>query len=455
MGAGFSGLLLALHLLRLSQHACVFLIERAPSFGRGLAYGAADADHLLNVRASNMSAFVDEPNHFVEWLGRTAARGGYAFASRQAFGTYLQQLLREAVGGEAAAGRLMIVPDEVTGLRQGGRIVQLAVGRELAVDVTVLATGNLPPLAPPHLPKDLVASARYIADPWAEDAFAKVGRDEDVLVIGTGLTAIDIVARLKRRGHRGRIIALSRRGLRPRAHASGAPPRPVDLAIGGRPQLSRLLHHVRRRATEVEWRDAVDALRPVLQGLWRNASHDQRERFLRHLRPYWDVHRHRLAPNMAAEVEGWIADGSVRFMAARLVGGRADSERVALKVQPRGHADSELLSAHHIVNCTGPTGTVSMTNAPFLASLVDGGLARADACGLGLDVDAECRILGRNGRANDRLFAIGPLSRGAFWEIIAVPDIRVQALELATRLATNANGRSAERSPSGSATVAV
>ena len=151
IGGGFSGLLTAIHLLEGDDSVVVRLVERAPRFGRGLAYGAAQADHLLNVRAANMSAFPDRPGHFVEWLqAEGEAAGPDAFVSRSRYGDYLQGLLREEMV-EAAAGRLLLEADEAVSLAPdgGGWRVELALGRSFAADACVLALGLLPPALPP------------------------------------------------------------------------------------------------------------------------------------------------------------------------------------------------------------------------------------------------------------------------------------------------------------------
>ena len=297
VGSGFSGLLVALQLLRRTTTTRIFLIEKAAEFGRGLAYGSADPGHLLNVRASNMSAFPEEPGHFLEWLRLCAPPGTEqrGFASRQVFGAYLQALLRASVEKDGATGHLVIVPDEAVALvGTGTRLtLRLALGNCLEVDKVVLATGNLPPHEPPGLDEALVTSGVYIGDPWLPDAFATLRPNDDVLLIGTGLTAVDMIMRLTARGHQGRITALSRRGLKPHQHEDLGPP-PSPFEVPNRPSVSSLVRLVRARARREGWRTAVDGLRPSAQRLWREASAVERRRFLRHLRPWWDVHRHRL-----------------------------------------------------------------------------------------------------------------------------------------------------------------
>jgi uncharacterized NAD(P)/FAD-binding protein YdhS len=436
VGAGFSGLLVALQVLRQTDCARVFLIERASDFGRGLAYGASDAAHLLNVRASNMSAFPDEPDHFLRWLRLCAGDGTdqRGFASRQTFGAYLQSLLRASVEKEGGSGRLTIVPDEAVGLQPKDRGYRLALGLgyELTVDHVVLATGHLPPHDPSTLHPSLRGSGVYIGDPWRDDAFDTIRANDNVLLLGTGLTAIDMIMRLGTRGHRGCITALSRRGLRPRQHEDLGPP-PAPFAVPLRPSLTTLLRLVRERAAGEGWRSAVDGLRPSAQRLWRDASAEERRRFLRHLRPWWDVHRHRLAPAVAASIDAMCASSQVAFQRGWIdqIAPQGDGARVVWNTRGQTHS----LDVARVINCTGPAGDLTKTRSPLLSSLLRDGLARPDACRLGIDVDADCRVLKADGTPSVDLLAVGPLSRGAFWEIIAVPDIRVQAMLVGERLA--------------------
>lgn len=436
IGGGFSGLLLTLQVLRRTTAARVFLIERAAHFARGLAYGAADPGHLLNVRAANMSAYPDAPDHFVEWLRQTAptGTGRQAFVSRQVFGTYLQSLLRASVATDGAAGRLVLVPDEAVAVRETGEktIVRLGLGHTLHVDQVVLATGNLPPHDPLPLSADVKTSGLYVSDPWGSMALEGLRPFDDVLLLGTGLTAVDMIMRLKDKGHRGRITALSRRGLRPHRHIElGPPPPPFD--VPRHLTLTALVRLVRGRARREGWQAAVDGLRPSTQRLWRDASLEERQRFLRHLRPWWDVHRHRVAPPVAERLESLEASGDLEFAKGRLSALTPHRDQIDVAWASGGTTVRRRFAA--IINCTGPAGDLRRTSSALLADLFRQGLARADACRLGLDVDALCQVVDDHGRGNPRLFAVGPLSRGAFWEINAVPDIRVQAAELAQRLA--------------------
>jgi uncharacterized NAD(P)/FAD-binding protein YdhS len=423
VGGGFSGLMTALHLAR-SGSVRVTMIEKTDRFALGAAYSTANPEHLLNVRAANMSAWPDDPGHFARWLAARRPDAAPAFASRGEYGLYLQDLLAQAACGE---GRLSLVADAVVGLTRDGAGWRLkhASGASRRADAVVLAVGHPPPAAPPGVDATARADRRYHPDPWQFKVEADQDGDDPVLLIGSGLTMADVALSLTRAAPDRRIVALSRRGLSPLAHASISPIEPIAPPAGASPTV--LLRWLRNRADVHGWRETVDALRPWTQGVWRSWSHAQRASFLRHARPYWDVRRHRLAPEVAKRIEALTQSGQLTFLAGRIAGLTAAPDGLRLNWTPRGSTARQTLTVGQAVNCTGPAGALATDHDPLLCALRDAGLVRPDPQELGLDVDAAGRLIDAKGASNDRLFAVGPITRGAFWEIMAVPDIRLQA----------------------------
>jgi uncharacterized NAD(P)/FAD-binding protein YdhS len=430
VGAGFSGVMTALHLLRQPRAVKVILVERRSPIGLGAAYATDDPAHRLNVRAGNMSAWPDKPDDFVAWLrGRDLNLSPGGFATRGEYGRYLQSLLSSLAEGPEAAGRLLIIPDEITAIEPAGEgwILTCGVGRTIAADAVVLALGNPPPRAPAPVSPQLEASDAYVADPWRWDPGAQADGHGSILLLGSGLTMVDAALSLDRVAPGRPLIALSRRGLTPREH-QGAPPSPLPSPPPETLSPVQALAWLRATAERQGWRTAVDAARPVTQGLWRGWSLRQRAAFLRHARAFWDVHRHRLSPEVAERLARMRADGRLRVLAGKLE--RADvleGGRAGLVWRPRGKTDTWRLEADLVVNCTGPSADVERSTEPLIAALVARGLIRADPLRLGVDIDAEHRVRGAEGAPHATLFAVGPITRGALWEINAVPDIRVQA----------------------------
>ena len=427
VGAGFSGLLTALHLLSRSDGPNVRLIERRGAFARGAAYSTFDEDHLLNVRASNMSAFPDQPDHFVDWLARCGAPARRTlFVRRQQYGDYLQALIQQAVE-TSPAGRFLLEPDAAVDVAPEGDgwRVSLAMGRSITADVVVLAVGNLPPGDLPGFTAEALASPAYVADPWRLDP-GRVPQTGTALLIGSGLTMVDVALHLAKLSPELQILALSRRGLLPRRHL-GEGPAPLQRATPEGASPLALLQLLRRGAQDDDWRAVLDGLRPHVHAVWRGWSVAERRRFLRHARPWWDVHRHRLSPPVAQKLDHLLACGQLKSAAGRIHA--VDLVDGALQVvwSPRGAPERLRTGASLVINCAGPNGDPMKSADPLLSSLASRGLVRPDPCRLGLDVDADARLIGASGEPNPTLFAVGPITRGSLWEITSVPDIRVQA----------------------------
>jgi uncharacterized NAD(P)/FAD-binding protein YdhS len=442
IGGGFSGSLLAVHLLRRLPLGCrVHLIEQRQGFGRGLAYSTGNPSHLLNVRASRMSAFDDDPDHFLRWLAAQPGAHG-EFVPRGLYGGYIQSLLAEQLWAEGRNHGLYLNPDEAEALslEADGATIHMASGRPLHVDVAILAVGHFPP-EPPRGAEGLGGSRRYHCDPWDHKTLAAIPQKAPVLVIGTGLTMVDLVLSLLDSGHQGPVTALSRHGLLPHRHAATVPP--VPWPEPQRPlALSQMLRQT-RLAVEAcgDWHAVIDGMRPHLQAWWQALPLRDQKRFLRHLRPWWDIHRHRLAPAVAERLEAALAQGRLTVLAAHVAGVSPHPDGVEIAYRPRGSGDLRRLGVGHVINCSGPTSDYGRVSQPLLRQLFDQTMIRPDPMRLGLDVDDQLRLIDGAGLAHRRLYAVGPLTRGRFWEVTAVPEIRRQAQWLAEHLASQFNGQ--------------
>lgn len=428
VGAGFSGLLTAVQLLRQCARTRVTLIERRDAFGPGVAYDTGNPGHLLNVRLDNMSAFPDQPGHLADWLAEQPSwRAQDGFITRGMYGDYLRGLLDEALDG--APERLRLVQGEVRSLSRtndGWRIE--AGGESIEAEAVVLALGNLEPASPPGIDETVRVSAAYVENPWRIDAEA-AGDARDVLLIGSGLTMVDAALTLRRPGRR--FTALSRHGLLPRGHAT-VPPAPFEGSFSGGPD--EILIQVRRAAETYDWRAVFDRLRHSARPIWGGWTPDQRRRFLRHLRPLWDVHRHRLSPGTAREIGSMLAAGELTVLAGKLTGATIDGSVIETAWRPRHRKRPIRGRFDLVINCTGPLGSIDQSAEPVIRDLLAKGYGRPDPLGLGLEVDQTGRLISADGAPTLDLHAIGPLTRGAFWEMTAVPDLRGQARDLAAVL---------------------
>jgi uncharacterized NAD(P)/FAD-binding protein YdhS len=466
VGGGFSGAVTAMYLARNAAISlAIDIIEPRAMLGGGVAYSATDPAHRINVPASRMTVFADDPTHFDRWLRTGAALDGdppalwpdgSAYPQRGLFGRYIAELV--AAAGEARHGvTIHHHRDTVRDIAHGpaGFILGLRDGGTLRADLVVLAVSHPPPSVPAPLRGAKTEGAPVIDDPWRPGALDVIAPDASVLVVGTGLTMADMVSTLDRRGHRGQITAVSRRGLLSRGHAFGdiakrnwfadSPPCRTALA---------LCQAVRAQVLEAcldgqPWQAVFDDIRANARRVWSALDVTERRRLLRHLRPYWDVHRFRVAPQVEQTVARLRARGQFHALAASLRGGRWDGARVHVRLHPRGAASERILEieADAVIVTTGPAHDRATASNPALASLSRAGLIRPDAVGLGLDVDASNCAIGADGVALPTLLVAGPLARGQVGELMGLPQVsdhaeRVAATALATVLAL-AGGRDA------------
>jgi uncharacterized NAD(P)/FAD-binding protein YdhS len=277
-------------------------------------------------------------------------------------------------------------------------------------------------------------SARVINNPWGAEALAAVedlaSTNDDVLLVGTGLTMVDAVLSLDAAGHRSRIVGLSRRGLIPRGHTNDMVPAPVEEDQVPFGHVRTLWRWLRKRGAEVGWRSAVDALRPYSQQIWQSLPPAEQRRFTRHARPWWDVHRHRIAPEVSERLRAMIEEGQLEIVAGRIQSVEDDGKGLAVAYRRRGSSALTEARFAYMINCTGPLGAISRTRDSLLKGMLDDGLARPDQLGIALDVDDKSRLTG-----SERSWAMGPMTKGRYWEIIAVPDIRGQAAAVADDIA--------------------
>ncbi len=387
VGGGASGALVAAHLVRsgLPKDA-ISIFDRAGLVGSGAAYGASTQNYLLNVPAGKMSAYPDEPGHFADWLvqrglgieGEVSAK----FVARQWYGQYLRELIQG----------VSVISEDVSLIEfQSG---QFKIG-DRDFDHLVLALGNAEPTLPPQFAR-FQDHPGFRNSPW-RNLPAEIRSEDHVLIIGTGLTMLDALCELSARGFRGQVTAVSRHGFLPQPHQ---PTTPVPYT--GTTTLRTILKYIRKAE---DWRAAIDGLRPTSQKIWKEFSLREKRQFLRHARPYWEVHRHRAPAQTYQLAQDWIRTGQ-------------------LSIQLAANFDPGQSSFDWIFNATGPNQRLASRAVPVIESLVERGLASYDELSLGLDPFS----------LNPGLHAIGTLTLGTHWECTAVPDIRNQAAAIAAQI---------------------
>lgn len=440
IGGGFTGAILAAQLLRHGDSSLsVIVIERATSPGRGVAYSTQYGWHLLNVPAINMSAFPDDPEHFLRWARHNFDYGvePASFLPRRIYGQYIESVLRETT--DRHRDQLEWRQDEVVYLvcTDGNRELFLHSGDVIHADKIVLAVGNFPP-SNPYLPGREYRSQRYVSFAWSASALQNISRDSDVLLVGSGLTSVDLAMALRSREFRGTIHIISRRGLLPQPHKAAAPWPPFwnEGAPRTARGLTRLVRdQVRAAAMQgVDWRAVIDSLRPFTQRIWRLLPLSEKRRFLRHLRPYWEVHRHRVAPEIGRLIGHQLLNGQLQIHSGRITRYSEDADGVNVTYRDRDTGKKRRLRVARVINCTGPEADCRKLDDPLLCSLRNQRLSRPDPLFLGLDVSDDGALIDAYGVPSHFLYAVGPARKGSLWETTAVPEIRTQISELAQHL---------------------
>jgi uncharacterized NAD(P)/FAD-binding protein YdhS len=428
IGGGVSGALTAFHLVRQEAQARVILIDQRPDFGLGLAYSTPSLRHLLNVPAGKISALPDEPDDFLNWLRKNhdPAATEKTFAPRAVFGRYIQSLLRSTSPLEQEIATVVDVRPHGS-----GAVLRLDNGCELRADLVVLATGNFDPALLPGITKAAADSGLYRHNAWTAETYEGLDPEATVALIGAGLTGIDVVLRLRELGHRGRIIAASRHGIFPNRHDDYAPLNssaiPLDTPATCVAYLRALRAVIRAGA---EWRAAVDSLRETTNELWLRLPIQEKKRFRRHLQHRWDVARHRMAPPIADVIEAELRNGTLEIREGHLQS--IDASSVGAHITLR---DSESFHVDRVINCTGPSMNYRRVASTLLQNLFKRGLVTAGPLGAGFHCSQDGAVIDADGHASEIIFNLGPGRLGDLLESIAIPEIRQQAVELASTLA--------------------
>lgn len=426
VGAGFSGVAVALNLLRIDAQCRIILLDADATDGRGTAYGKCQSSMLLNVRADGMGLWPNEPGHFYDWLA--SQQLGYEaqdFVPRALYGNYLSQLLSAAC--ERAGNAVQLVRGEAVAVRSLNGAVEITLSDRTVVsgDALVLATGNMAPLP---VGGGALSSEKYFLDPWDPAALKGVETLATLGIVGMGLTAIDMIVHAESVGFQGRYHCISRHGLFPEPHTAlprPSIPFPIARWEGG---LRRLISLTKELAQEApHWQDVIDGIRPHSTEIWSRLSVIEKARFLRHAKTHWEVHRHRVPLAVHNKLRELRSAGRLCCMKGRVRALRQCSSSSALLVSwtPRGADSTEQFVVERLLNCSGPQN--GFQTHPLLRSATSQGLLCSDELGLGARTDG----MGRSKSAPAPLWLIGPLRRADRWESSAVRELRVQAAEIA------------------------
>ncbi|WCK04668.1 FAD/NAD(P)-binding protein [Agrobacterium tumefaciens] len=437
VGSGFSAICTAAHLLSsLPSDASIAIVGDESDFGRGTAYRTELPYHRLNVPAGRMSVFPDRPNDFVDWLTENGiTTDPLAFASRGDYGLYLRDRLANLLRSREQRARVDFIRAKASACRPdgaGGFSFVLENDEKLHAKNVILCLGvGSASLPVQTVAKDEGEPHRIISHCWHPGWLSKVKAGDRICILGSGLTMIDQVLTLRGKGHQGPIHVLSRRGLVPHPHVSPPSP-PAEIHFPeGTMELSGILQALRRQVRDGRpWRAVMDGLRPKTQMIWQSLTPAQRSRFLRHALPWWNIHRHRIAPEVSRAFAKLLSDGVLEIHAGYLRSIDEQEEGIAVCYRRRHTQILKELQVDWVVNCTGME-RAGIGHSRLLETMRDDEVLLLDPFGLGVEVDDQSRLLRKDGESWPGLFAAGALTAGRFWEITAVPDIRVQAQKIA------------------------
>ena len=449
IGGGFTGAVLAANLARnMPEHAAdVVVFEPRSRLGAGLAYDTSDPAHRVNVPAARMSLLTDNPDDFLRWLAAEGeprddpdalAADGNFYPRRTVFGRYVGDFIAPLLAvGQVHHCRERVVQVARTGDRWH---IKADGGTEVLADIAIIATTHPAPCPPQHISKALAGHPRFVPDSTLSGALSVIRADDRVLIVGNGLTAADVIASLRRSGHRGAITAVSRRGLRSRGHATTVQEPFGDFVADPSRTARTLLRRVRLALRQVpaegrSWHAVFDALRAQGGDIWRALPDAERRRLVRHLRVYWDVHRFRVAPQIDAVIVQGLEHGDIRVIGGLVKEISLHGEIIIAEIRHRHTNHSETMNFDTCVVTTGPAHTSILKSQRWLAELAEAGHLQLDAVGLGLACDDQSRATDRDGNGNDTLFIAGPLARGTFGELMGLPQVNEHAIFVADRVA--------------------
>jgi uncharacterized NAD(P)/FAD-binding protein YdhS len=444
IGGGFSGTITAIHLLQKSNAVRVKLINHKYPLVKGVAYSTARKEHLLNVPAGKMSAFASMPSHFTDWV---MSKPGYrefhsgtidrSFLPRMLYGNYLEEISREHLVNE----RLEIITSKAVGVEftNGKYRITTEDDHTIESDYLVLATGNFQP-APPRLQDpSALSSPGYFSNPWTNDFIEKLDPEEDVLLIGSGLTMVDYVLTLVAAGFRGKIYSVSPRGYLPEGHTDKVAVYPDFLEEIKDKSLQSVFHsiiaHVQTATKQnIPWQAVIDSVRPHAKTIWLGLSRRDKQQFISHVRHIWGVARHRLPVDANNKIRELLQSGQLEVIGGRLQAVNSIHDCFEASIKLRKAQNIRTLKVSKIVNCTGPQINFSELNEALIKSLLRHGLIFPDDLKMGIKAGPAGNVVNSSGETVPNLYAVGSLLRGVLWETTAVPELRINTENVAAQI---------------------
>ena len=438
IGGGLSGVLAAMRLAEMEDGPEITLIEKDPEkLGRGVAYQQEFTHQPLNVIAANMSLFPNMPDDFVKWLSENSFRYNHliknisaaSFVPRKIFGDYVVERLKEV--HDKIEGRFQIRIDEAISIigTERGRTVVLLSGVTLQASKVLLALGNFPPADILSDNTDVKNDSRYFSNPWTDKVYQNIKGDENILLVGTGLTAVDVVLGLQIRNFSGKIYMLSRSGRLPLPHFISSQKYSWNAPYLLSPKdLFQSIRSCIQNNPDVPWPLILDSIRPFTQQIWKFWNTEEKAIFLKRFRPFWEIARHRIPLESAQILEKLIKSNTLIVSKGKIISSQKKENGLATIFK---NAEGEkTITFQKIINCTGPESNYRKIKFPIIQDLIERGKVVPDALGLGISCNENGEIINKDNAVEEGMWCIGPMRKAALWETTALKEIRDQVEEL-------------------------
>jgi uncharacterized NAD(P)/FAD-binding protein YdhS len=455
VGMGFCGMMTAVHLIKnAEEHFTLNIVNKGYPDCKGPAYSTDNPHLILNVPTGKMSCVSTQPDHFLNWISnkepfKSLGKDLLAitFMSRKLYGEYLSEVWKETIDNSKGLVEVNIIKDTATGVEEtdDGYVMSFENTEPIRTDIIVLATGNEAPGTPEIPNKEFFKSKEYFPNPWSSEAVKNLENESNILIIGNGLTMVDTVIGLMDNGFHGKIYSISPNGLAMLQHRHGGVvyknlieelKEPYDLkTLFG--LFKKHVKFVRQFGISAE--PVVDSIRGKSQSIWMSLSNDDKEKFMKNLRHLWGVARHRVPGHIYDKILRLKLDGKLTIIKGRLKDINKTEEGLRVDYRNKKTMTNESLIVSRVINCTGPFTDISKSGNPLIASMVNGGLIKPDYMKLGIDADITFRVIGKDNEPSKSIYTLGGNLKGLLWESTAVPELRVQAENLASALLQKVN----------------
>jgi len=442
IGGGLSGALCIIELMRNAKNPLTInLFEKnSNQLFKGVAYSSSLSHQLLNVPASHMSVLHDQPDHFINWYEkRVNSIDRDSFVSRHIFGSYVAETLRATVSS-FPEHKLNIVHENVVDVKRDTKGYSVITKKDISffANSVILCTGNFPPSDVVGISEQILKYEKYVSHPWSGFKIQSIDNNDEVLLIGSGLTMVDQVLSLIKNGHQGQITVISRRGFLPLTHGQTKAIEFNALPDLNESDINNVLRWFRNELKnaaiqDTDWRSVVNALRDFTTPIWSALSTESKQRFLRHLRPFWEIHRHRIPVESSQKLVQLIQSGQLNIRPGRVRDTSIMNGKIMVGIKPKGKENLEYFQTDWIINCTGPQANYRKIKSELFENLFKSGLAEIDELNLGIKTDLNGRLLNDQNHVFENIFVVGPPAKGILWECTALREIRKQAVQLATK----------------------